>query len=215
MYAKAQGSSARTLITVLAAASLIVGVGTASSAARKPAAHPTQGSDSYRLTCNSLEPFVVEIPGGLANSAAVGSANPEIIIDSDGAEGSLVVKSVLIKTNVPFPGFVALALNHARLNGTVYSTRTANLVGHIGSGVTESADLLGTNVRTSSLLDPDGPIPGGTVPQELIVSNFGADDIEFQLFARSDTSDLEIESVRVSGWKRRGDSVSVTYVPGS
>ena len=39
--------------------------------------------------------------------------------------------------------------------------------------------------------------------------------VRIQFFARSDVSDLDIEVVRVSGWKRRGQTISLAYVPGS
>ena len=34
------------------------------------------------------------------------------------------------------------------------------------------------------------------------------------MFCRSDNQDMHLETVLVAGWKRPGDTVSVSYVPG-
>lgn len=158
-----------------------------------------------------LVPFVAEIPGGLANSAGVGSANPEILIDSDGEDGFLIVNSILLRTNVQGSGdFQFLRVNTLTINGTEYDTRTPNLVGPLGSGVNESADLMGTPIRTDS-----SDTAGGCFPTTILAQNAGVDPIEVRLFARADVTDLNVSSVRVSGWKRAADTVSVTWVPGN
>ena len=159
-----------------------------------------------------MVPFMVEIPGGLANSAGAGSANPKILIDSDGQAGHFVTSSIVVRTNAPSSGFQTLSVNYARLNSEFYHFVTASILGPAGGGVQESADIMGTPVDA---VDFGTAVHGGSFPRELIVQNAGSiDDIIIQLFARSDTSDMDIEKVRVTGWKRAGDNISVVYVPG-
>ena len=156
----------------------------------------------------------MEIPGGLANSALAGSANPEIYIDSDGQAGTFVVTSIVIKTNVPGSGFQYLLVNRHIVDGTLFDTRTQNLVTALGSAVRESADLMGAPIRVDSL-GGTAPPTGGTFPSEIVAENAGVDDIRVTLFARSDLFDMDIETVAVCGWKRPKDTISVSYVPGS
>ena len=164
--------------------------------------------------CGALVPFVAESSGGLANSAAAGSANPEIVIDSDGGNGTFVITSILIESDAPITGFFALSANGVEIDGIEFSTRTRSLVGPIdGSAVVEAADLMGTPVRTTSLASSG--TPGGNFPHQIIATNAGLDDVRIELFARSDVSDLDITAIRVSGWKRRGDQVDVSFVPGN
>jgi len=175
-------------------------------AAPAPPAQPLPGG---------LVPFVVGTLGGLANSAAVNSANPEIVIDSDGAAGHFVVTSLLIEADADHDGFGALAANSVEIDGFRFDTRTDNLIGPIdGLGVVESADLMGAPVRVLGLSEPDMRY-GGSFPREIVAENAFADDIRVELFARSEIVDLEIDKIRVAGWKRPGDTISVTYLPGN
>ena len=165
-----------------------------------------------------LVPFIVmDSTGGVCNSAGAGSANPEIIIESDGGEDNFVVTSVLLKTaspGVPVSGFFALSINSVRINGTLFHTRTGNLVGATdGSGVLESADLMGTPIRRSSFFGDQEP--GGNFPHQIVAENVGSNDIVIRLFCRSDDDDLNIAVVAAAGWKRPNDTITVTLIPGS
>jgi hypothetical protein len=35
------------------------------------------------------------------------------------------------------------------------------------------------------------------------------------MFCRSDIQDLQIETVLVAGWKKAGDTITVSYIPGN
>jgi hypothetical protein len=159
-------------------------------------------------------PFKVEIPGGLCNSEFAPSANPKIIIDSDGSE-PFTLKSVLIKRGFQNPvDFLFLSLNGVTIDGTYFETRTGNLFDPLFGefAVEQAADILGMPVRRGG--DISEPEPGGNVPHEIVALGEGPEDVRFQLFCRSDEQDLEIETVLVAGWKKPGDTISVTYVPG-
>lgn len=167
---------------------------------------------------NGLVPFKVsDTTGGICNTAAVGSANPEIHIDSDGTSGNFVVTSILIKTGgtgVPTTGFTALSINTVTIDGLKFDTRTGNLVGATdGSAVLESADLMGTPVRRSSFSGDKEP--GGNFPHQIVAESDGNTDIKIRLFCRTDDSDLDISAVAVSGWKQTDENISVSYIPGN
>ena len=72
--------------------------------------------------------------------------------------------------------------------------------------------LLGMPVRRGGLIQEAEP--GGNVPHEVVALGEGLEDVRCMLFCRSDEQDLEIETVLVAGWKKPGDTISVTYVPG-
>ena len=165
----------------------------------------------------ALVPFKVTNTGGICNTAAVGSANPEIHIESDGTSGNFVVTSILVKTGgtgVPTTGFVALSVNTVTIDGLKFDTRTGNLVGATdGSAVLESADLMGMPVRRSHL--SGGQEPGGNFPHQIVAESDGSTDIKIRLFCRTDVEDLDIARVAVSGWKQADENISVSYVPGN
>jgi len=211
------------------AALLVLGLSAASFGQRRPVATGTGGTQDLADTLSGIEehltaihtasnrrhvPFRVEAAGGLGNAAIDGSSNPEILIESDGNSGHFVVTSILVKTNVPLTGFAFLSVNSLDVNGTRFDTRTQNLVEHVGTGVNESADLMGAPIRVDSLGGTNPPT-GGNFPFEIIAENDGSGDVRIQLFCRSDVSDLDIEVVGVSGWKRPGDMITATFVPGS
>ena len=164
------------------------------------------------------EPFTVEVPGGLANSAAAGSANPEIRIGCSGASDTFSVTSIVIETDIPLTGFGALCVNHFRVDSSIYPTATQNICENFGQS--EAADLMGMPVRSESLTSPlfaSSPVVPpvrGCFPTEIVGTTNTADSISIRLFARSDVVDLSIGRVLVSGWKLAGDEVTVTYVPG-
>jgi len=56
---------------------------------------------------------------------------------------------------------------------------------------------------------------GGSFPRQIVAEPGGADDIRVTLFCRADDYDLDIEAVRVSGWKSGSDTVTVNYIPGN
>ena len=162
-------------------------------------------------------PFMVMAPtGGICNTAAQGSANPQIEIDSDGEQGSFVVTSILLKTadtGVPTTGFFALIVNGLSIDGTRFDILTGNLVGPTaGSGVLESADLMGTPVIRG--WPPEGQDPGGNFPHQIVANSEGSRDIVVSLFCRTDDEDLNIAVVAAAGWKQPDDSITVTYIPG-
>lgn len=162
-------------------------------------------------------PFKVVISGGLCDSAGSGTSTPEIVIDSDGAEGEFVVTSILLKTEapgIPETGFRDLTLNHIGIDGELFDTQTGNLMGPAGgSGVLESADILGTPVRRSE--DHEAPPLGGNVPHQIVAQSTGASDVLVELFCSSTDDDLNFETILVAGWKRPADTITVTYTPGN
>jgi hypothetical protein len=161
-----------------------------------------------------LMPFKTEAPGGICNTVLAPSANPEILIDSDD-DTAFVVTSILVRTAPQNPsGYEFLSVNSVRIDGLLFDTRTQNLTAAVdGFGVHEAADLMGTPIRRSSLLDDDEP--GGNFPHQIVAEGAGPDDIEIQLFCRTDTTDLDIETVLVSGWKAPDATITATYIPGN
>jgi hypothetical protein len=159
-------------------------------------------------------PFKVEIAGCLCDSGPSPSSNPEIVIDSNGTD-AFVVTSILIKRGFMNPvDFMFLSVNSVQINGTGFDTRTGNLFGPIGGefGVLQSADILGMTVRQTSIVDP---APGGNVPHQIVAGGSGAQDVKVELFCRSDNQDMNLATILVAGWKKPGDTISVTYVPGN
>jgi hypothetical protein len=175
------------------------------------------------LSATSVIPFTVQTAGGLCDSGPSPSSNPQILIEGTGSQ-LFVVTSILIKT-APQPsgqeGYRFLTTNSVRIDGTTFDTMTGNLVAAVsGFGVQESADLMGTPVRITSPSDleetPRTASPSGAnFPHQIVADSADSNDIRIQLFCRADTFDLSIDTVRVSGWRSPGDSVSVTYVPGN
>lgn len=158
-------------------------------------------------------PFKVQVPGGLCDAAATPSSNPRIVIDSDGSD-PFAVNSILIKRAPMNPvDFLFLSVNGVSIDGTFFETRTGNLFDPLFGefAVQQAADIMGMPVRRGgSVSDPE---PGGNVPHEIVAEGAGAEDVRVTLFCRSDLRDLSIEAVLVAGWKRPGDTISVTYVP--
>lgn len=203
---------------------LVVG-GAVSLAALPPAPALAQNAGPFGAIQRQLEainarlddlyvPFKVQIGGGLCNSAPAGSANPQIIIDSDGTD-TFVVTSVLVKRGFQNPvDFLFLSLNGVAINGTFFETRTGNLFDPLFGefAVQQSADLMGTPVRRGGNINT--PEPGGNVPHQIVADGGTVDDVKFTLFCRSDNQDLDIENVVVAGWKKTADTITVTYVPG-
>ena len=199
----------KNLVSNTAPTALLVAAGLAAVAfaqrSQAPAALPYPGA---------LVPFVVEDDGGLANSGGPGTSNPQIIVDSDGAAGFFIINSILVEADAPQLGFEALSINQVRIDGVEFDARTGNLVGGIdGSGVVEAAELLGTPVRTTSLSAPEQET-GGNFPHQITALNADVDDVRIRLFARSDNTDLDISKIRVTGWKRPNDEITLTYVEG-
>ncbi len=172
---------------------------------------------------SAMVPFTAQTAGGLCDSGPSPSSNPEIIIEGAGSH-LFVVTSVLIKT-APQPsgeeGYKFLTANSVTIDGTLFDTRTGNLVATVdGFGVQESADLMGTPVRITPPSDleatPRTASPaGGNFPHQIVADSAGANDVRIRLFCRADAFDLSIDTVRVSGWRSPEDSISVTYIPGN
>jgi len=162
-------------------------------------------------------PFKVTVAGGLCDSAGDSTSTPSIAIDSDGAEGEFVITSILLKTTapgIPETGFRDLTLNYIRIDGEQFDTRTANLLGPTdGSGVLESADILGTPVRRSG--DHEAPPLGGNVPHQIVAQSAGSSDVEVELFCSTTDTDISFDTILVAGWKRPADTITVTFTPGS
>lgn len=164
---------------------------------------------------NRYEPFKVEIAGGLCDSAAAPSSNPKIAIDSDGS-GTFVVASVLIKRGFQNPvDFLFLTINSVVIDGTVFDTRTGNLFDPLGGefAVAQSADIMGMPVRRGGVISQAEP--GGNVPHQIVAEGSGTQDVRVDMFCRSDEQDLDIETVLVAGWKKPGDTITVSYIPGN
>lgn len=187
-----------------------------------------QGIDALHQKIDALPdpagmvPFAVQAAGGLCDSGPSPSSNPEILVEGTGSS-RFVITSILIKTAPQGPGqegYTFLTANDVRIDGTLFDTRTGNLVGTVdGFGVHESADLMGTSVRiaspTSLQSSPRTESPaGGNFPHQIVAESAGANDVRVQLFCRSDSFDLGIETVRVSGWRSPEDTIAVSYVPG-
>ncbi len=162
-------------------------------------------------------PFkVVDDIGGLCDSGAVGTSNPEIHIDSDGEEGEFVITSILVRSapSLPLTGFSNLTINKVVIDGYSFDTKTGNILDPtFGSGVAESADLMGTSVIRNP--DVNNPLPGGSFPNQIVAESEGADDVWIQLFCSSSVDDLTIDQILVAGWKRPADTITLTYVPGN
>ena len=161
-------------------------------------------------------PFKVETAGGICNTAGVGSANPQIVIDSDGS-APFVVTSILIRTGpqgLDATGYQFLSVNSVSIDGVPFDTRTGNLTAPVdGFGVNESADLMGTPIRRTSVsVDAE---KGGNFPHQIVAVGDGTNDIRVQLFCRADDFDLDIGAVLVAGWKPSSDTITVTYLPGN
>lgn len=158
-------------------------------------------------------PFKVQVPGGVCDSAAAPSSNPKIVIDSNGA-APFAVNSILIKRAPQNPvDFLFLSVNGVTIDGTFFETRTGNLFDPLFGefAVEQAADIMGMPVRRGGSIS--GAEPGGNVPHAIVAEGAGAEDVRVLLFCRSDAQDLSIEAVLVAGWKRPGDTISVTYVP--
>ena len=159
-------------------------------------------------------PFKVEIPGGMCDSGGLGTSNPSIVIDSDGAD-TFLVTSILVKRGFMNPvDFGFFSVNTVAIDGTSFDTRTGNLFDPIGgeSGVLQSADILGMPVRRSVETTDEF---GGNVPHQIVANGGDVSDISVQFFCASDNQDMTLEKVLVAGWKRPSDTITVTYVPGS
>jgi hypothetical protein len=172
---------------------------------------------------SGMVPFAVQANGGLCDSAAATTSNPQILIEGTGS-GLFVVTSVLIRTGPQGQGqegYTYVTANNVTIDGTRFDTVTGNLFAPVsGWGVNESADLMGMPVRIAAspanlTASPrTASPPGGNFPHQIVADSSGASDIRIQLFCRADTYDLSISTVRVSGWRAVGDTVAVTYVPG-
>ncbi len=182
---------------------------------RGAGANPQWAAQSTPPTDNQYVPFKVEVAGGTCNTAAAGSANPLVTIDSDGVDGAFTVTGILMKTSdIPATGFAFLSINYLTVDGTLFDTRTANLTGNAGgSGVLESFDIMGTPVRLTGNLNDH--TPGANFPHQIVAHSEGINDVSIQFFYRTDTVDLDILFVTVSGWKRAADTITVNYIPGN
>lgn len=160
-------------------------------------------------------PFKVVAPGGLCDSAGVGTSTPEIIIDSDGEEGEFVVTSILMSTTppgIPTTGFLGFSINQVDIDGERFFTRSGDILGPTdGDGVYESADIMGMPVRRNG--DADVPIDGGNFPHQIVAQSEDTNDIHVEFFCATDDTDVSIASILVAGWKRPADTITVTYVP--
>jgi hypothetical protein len=156
----------------------------------------------------------MQIPGGLCDSDPSNSSNPVIVIDSDGTD-PFVISSILVRRGFMNPvDFSFLTVAHIQIDGTMFYTRTGNLFEPIGGefAVLQAADLLGTRVLPHPSRT-DVPT-GGNLPHQIVAAGDGPADIRAELFCRSDFQDMNLDTVLVAGWKKPGDRISVSYVPG-
>lgn len=211
-----RGGTAKLLIVAIAAsfASLLPAPGLAQNAGPFAEIRRQLQAISAGLD-NVYVPFKVQISGGLCDSAPAPSSNPRIIIDSDGTD-TFVVTSILIKRGFQNPvDFLFLSVNGVEINGTHFETRTGNLFDPLFGefAVEQSADIMGMPVRRGGSIST--PEPGGNVPHQIVANGGTTEDVKVRLFCRSDNQDLDIETVLVAGWKKAGDTIAVSYVPGN
>ncbi len=189
---------------------------------------PTSAAAQVAVVINALNqindkldaqvvPFkIVDDIGGLCDSAGGSTSNPEIHIDSNGEEGEFVITSILVRSapSLPTTGLLDLIINRVVIDGDSFDTRTGNILNPtFGSGVAESADLMGTSVLRNT--DPSDPLPGGSFPHQIVAESAGAEDVRIDLFCSSTDDDLTIDQILVAGWKRPADTITLTYVPGN
>ena len=100
------------------------------------------------------------------------------------------------------------------IDGERFFTRTGTLLGPTdGFGVFESVDLMGTPVRRNS--DKDAPIAGGNFPHQIVAESDGINDVSISMFCSTMDDDVSFSHIKVSGWKRPADTITVTFTPGS
>ena len=208
----------KTLLPAIAAALLASFLLQPSDAPAHGGAMIAEMQDLNARLAKQVVPFtVVDTTGGLCDSAGVGTSNPNLEIDSDGADGEFVVTSILFLTTlpgVPDTGFLGFQVNHVEVDSQRFHTRTGNLLGPTdGPGVYESVDVMGAPVRRSS--DSESPIAGGNFPHEIVAESANTDDIHINFFCGTDDDDVSFSAIKVSGWKRPADTITLTFTPGS
>lgn len=163
-------------------------------------------------------PFKVTVPGGLGCSQATGPANPRIQIDSDASEGTFIVTSILVEADFPddLNEFELLELTSLSIDGSSFGIATASLVAPVAGSTDRSFDLMGTPVTKTRSADD----PGGNFPHQIVAQSEGSSDIVVTFFCRSGLNpagpgELRFNLIQVSGWKRPGETISVTFVPGT
>lgn len=169
-------------------------------------------SDLGDLAAQQYVPFSVQIFGGLCDEKDQdGSANPEILIETDG-EDTFVLNSILIKRGNlhPLVDFMFISVNALVIDGTTFDTRTGNIFldpSQTQTAVRHSADILGMPIRIGQI---GSETEGGVVPNQVVAD----DSVKVEMFCRTDgAEDFDVSVVRVSGWKRPEDNISVTYTP--
>ena len=203
----------------LAAAGLVALFALAPAEASAQAAQVISGLQTINAKIDALVvPFkVVETTGGLCDSAGVGTSTPNLEIDSDGTEGHFVVTSMIFLTElpgVPVTGFDAFNINHLEVDAERFYTRSGNLLGPTdGPGVYESIDIMGVPLRRNA--DYANPVAGGNFPHQIVAESNDTDDIHISFFCSSADDDISFSRIQVSGWKRPGDTITVTFTPGS
>ena len=169
---------------------------------------------------NQYVPYKTQISGGVCNTAAVGSANPAIVIDGNGSDGTFSVSAVNVRTSgIPFSETaIGVSLSRVVVDGSRFDFVTGPLVvsGEAGSSIDESFNILGAYVgKFGGTAPTDDAVSAGRVPHQLVANSSGANDVRLDLFCRVDTVNLDLVTISVTGWKRASDTISVTYVPGS
>ncbi|MEM6641319.1 MAG: hypothetical protein AAF610_15630 [Pseudomonadota bacterium] len=173
------------------------------------------------ISDNQYIPFKTQISGGTCNAAADGASVPLIIIDSNGTAGTFAVNSIHVATSgLSGAGSnLRVELNEMRIDGTLFSFKTDTLVADSASGssIRESFDILGAPIRSGISLGvaANSVYTAGRVPHELVADSAGSSDIRVQLFCRSDSIDVSLNTITVTGWKRASDTITVSYTPGT
>jgi len=181
--------------------------------------------DAFAVSGVPYVPFKTQIvltgDEAICNAAADGSSNPRIRIDNPATSGTFMVTSVIIQPDGIPPitsGAQFISTNEVIIDGQGYTLRSGNLIGGSSpaSPVDRGFDIMGTPLtRTSVSLTLDH---GGVFPHTIIADSAGINDIDIQLFCRFDeaiTDAVFISSVLVGGWKQLGDTINLTYIPGT
>jgi hypothetical protein len=152
-------------------------------------------------------PFVARGGGGVC-ATTIASDTDYIVIDSTGTSGDIQVTSVAFNsptgtTEIIFSSSVVQVTGYCTDYPTVingcYAMTTADFV--------TTSQLGGFEVMGSPLAN------GGIFARRITASNDGSNDIVIKLFCDADGDDINWigDGITVAGWKKRGETVTVSY----
>lgn len=159
------------------------------------------------LFAEQYVPFMVRT--GQVTCASSGELDwDHLIIEGSGTTGDFLVTSVAF----------------GRPGGTTQSILSSSVirVGNICADHDMTANCLSIGTMDfASTSDPEGfellgaPTgDGGSLPRQIAASSAGPDDIVINIVCDADGDDIRFgpDSIVVSGWKQKGETVSVSYV---